>query len=211
MWSNFLGIIQGFFCLYLLLMNGVFGVDGDEVESVSVMEGDSVTLYTHITELQRDQQIMWQFGPRESRIAEIHKKIIDMYNSNKTFGDRLKLDSQTGSLTITNITITHTGLYKLNIISNRGSSYKRFNVTVYERVITERSHFIPLIAVAVAVVVVLLAVALGVRYCPRKNNKQAGKAQIKEIIYTEPMWPQRFENVADVVEADRTIYSRVIT
>ncbi|XP_073717542.1 uncharacterized protein [Misgurnus anguillicaudatus] len=207
MWSYFLGIIQGFFCLYLLLMNGVFGVDGDEVKSVSVMEGDSVTLHTDITEIQRDDQILWQFGSNKTRIAEIYKENIDTKDSKKTFGDRLKLDSQTGSLTITNITITHTGIYQLQIISNRGSQYNIFNVTVYERVITERSHFILLIAVAVAVV--LLAVALGVRYCPRKNYKQA--AQTKEIIYTQPMWPQRFENMADVVEADRTIYSRVIT
>ncbi|XP_073718442.1 uncharacterized protein [Misgurnus anguillicaudatus] len=131
MWSYFLRTMQCFFCLYLLLMNGVFGVDGDEVKSVSVMEGDSVTLNTDITEIQRDDQILWMFGPRETRIAEIHKKSIDMYNSNEIFGDRLNLDSQTGSLIITNITITHTGLYKLQIISNRGTSYKRFNITVY--------------------------------------------------------------------------------
>nr|XP_055074171.1 natural killer cell receptor 2B4-like isoform X1 [Misgurnus anguillicaudatus] len=133
MWSNFLGIIQGFFCLYLLLMNGVFGVDGDEVKSVSVMEGDSVTLHTDITEIQRDDQILWMFGPRETRIAEIIKRanlsFID--DNDGRFKGTLKLDTQTGSLTITNITITHTGLYKLQIISNRGTSYKRFNVTVY--------------------------------------------------------------------------------
>nr|XP_055072972.1 uncharacterized protein LOC129452933 [Misgurnus anguillicaudatus] len=107
----------------------VFGVD--KVKSVSVMEGDSVTLHTDITEIQRDDHIVWMFGPKETRIAEIYKKIIDMYDSNEIFGDRLKLDNQTGSLTITNITITHTGLYKLTIISNRGTSFKRFNVTVY--------------------------------------------------------------------------------
>ncbi|XDV22545.1 hypothetical protein PO909_027421 [Leuciscus waleckii] len=40
------------------------------------------------------------------------------------------MDSQTGSLTIRNITTEHTGLYKLTII-RRETSYKRFNVTVY--------------------------------------------------------------------------------
>nr|XP_055072970.1 natural killer cell receptor 2B4-like [Misgurnus anguillicaudatus] len=131
MWSYFLRNMQCFFCLYLLLLNGVFGVDGDEVKSVSVMEGDSVTLHTDITQIQRDDHILWMFGPQETRIAENYKKSIDMFDSNEIFRDRLKLDSQTGSLTITNITITHTGLYKLQIISNRGTSYKRFNVTVY--------------------------------------------------------------------------------
>ncbi|XP_073718446.1 uncharacterized protein, partial [Misgurnus anguillicaudatus] len=119
------------FVLNEFCVSGVFGADGDEVKSVSVMEGDSVTLHTDITQIQRDDHILWMFGPQETRIAENYKKIIDMYNSNEIFRDRLKLDSQTGSLTITNITITHTGLYKLTIISNRGTSYKRFNVIVY--------------------------------------------------------------------------------
>ncbi|XP_073718444.1 uncharacterized protein [Misgurnus anguillicaudatus] len=113
--------------LFLVCVTGVFGPD--EVKSVSVMEGDSVTL--NITETLTDQQIVWMFGPRETRIAEIFKKSIDMYDSNEIFGDRLKLDSQTGSLTITNIKITHTGLYKLQIISNRGNLQKSFRVSVY--------------------------------------------------------------------------------
>ncbi|XP_073717539.1 uncharacterized protein [Misgurnus anguillicaudatus] len=129
MWSYFQRIIQCFLWLYFKNGSCVFGVD--EVKSVSLMEGDFVTLLTDITELQKDHLILWMFGPKETRIAEIHKKNIDMYNSNEIFGDRLNLDSQTGSLTITNITITHSGLYKLTIISNNGTSYKRFNVTVY--------------------------------------------------------------------------------
>ncbi|KAF4097483.1 hypothetical protein G5714_021491 [Onychostoma macrolepis] len=119
-----------FFCLCFLLWNGVFGADADEVKSVSVMEGDSVTLNTDVT-LLRDDQILWMFGPKETRIAEIYKQNIDMYDSNETFGDRLQMDSQTGSLTIRNIRTEHTGLYKLQIFSNRGNSYKRFSVTVY--------------------------------------------------------------------------------
>nr|XP_055072977.1 natural killer cell receptor 2B4-like [Misgurnus anguillicaudatus] len=112
-------------------VSGVFGVD--EVKSVSVMEGDSVTLHTDITQIQTDQQIVWMFGPQETRIAEIIKRVNSSFidDNDERFKGTLKLDSQTGSLTITNITITHTGLYKLTIISNRGTSYKRFNVTVY--------------------------------------------------------------------------------
>ncbi|KAL0160701.1 hypothetical protein M9458_044426, partial [Cirrhinus mrigala] len=72
------------------------------------------------------------FGPQETRIAEIHKLNIDMYDSNETFGDRLKMDSETGSLTIRNIKTEHSGVYKLQIIS-KTTSYKRFNVTVYTR------------------------------------------------------------------------------
>ncbi|KAI2646034.1 CD48 antigen [Labeo rohita] len=71
------------------------------------------------------------FGPQETRTAGIYKQIIDMYDSNKTFGDRLQMDSQTGSLTIRNIRTEHSGLYKLQIFSNKGTSHKRFNVTAY--------------------------------------------------------------------------------
>ncbi|XP_067252608.1 CD48 antigen-like [Chanodichthys erythropterus] len=117
--------------LILFVLSGVFG-DTDEVKSVSVMEGDSVTLNTDVTEVQSNDQILWMFGPRDTRIAQIFKQIIDMYNSNEIFGHRLQIDSQTGSLTIRNIRSEHSGLYKLQIISDiRGTSYKRFSVTVY--------------------------------------------------------------------------------
>ncbi len=108
----------------------VFG-DTDVMKSVSVTEGDSVTLNTDVTEVQRDDQILWMFGPKETRIAEIYKQSIDMFSSNEIFGDRLQLDSFTGSLIIRNIRTTDSGLYKLQIRSNRGNSDKTFNITVY--------------------------------------------------------------------------------
>ncbi|KAA0711979.1 hypothetical protein E1301_Tti012720 [Triplophysa tibetana] len=109
----------------------LFGVDADEVKSVSVMEGDSVTLYNDLTDIQRRDHILWMFGAKESRIAEIYKQSIDIEGGIEIFGDRLNLDSQSGSLIITNITITDSGLYKLGIFGDRETSYKRFNVTVY--------------------------------------------------------------------------------
>ncbi len=69
------------------------------------------------------------FGPKESRIAEIYKQVDNMFDSTVTFGDRLQMDSQTGSLTIRNISSEHTGLYKLAVISGN-TSLKRFCVTV---------------------------------------------------------------------------------
>jgi len=107
----------------------VFG-DSDEVKSVSVTEGDSVSLNTDVTEVLIDDQILWMFGPQETRIAEIHNQKIKYFN-NERFRDRLQMDNQTGSLTIRNIRSEHTGLYKLTVIISRGTSYKRFNVTVY--------------------------------------------------------------------------------
>ncbi|XP_042612094.1 SLAM family member 5-like isoform X1 [Cyprinus carpio] len=129
--------------LILFVLCGVFG-DTDLMKSVSVTEGDSVTLNTDVTEVQRDDQILWMFGPKETRIVEIYKHIIDMFNSNEIFGDRLQMDSFTGSLTIRNIRRTDSGLYKRQIRSNRGSSDKTFSVTVYAHlpvpVITSNSY-----------------------------------------------------------------------
>ncbi|KAI2646035.1 T-lymphocyte surface antigen Ly-9 [Labeo rohita] len=95
------------------------------------MEGDSVTLNTNVTERQRNYQIVWKFEPKGIQIAVIYMQSIDMNGSNVIFGDRLQMDSQTGSLTIRNIRTEHSGLYKLQIFSNRETSHKRFNVTVY--------------------------------------------------------------------------------
>ncbi|XP_051977629.1 hepatocyte cell adhesion molecule-like isoform X3 [Xyrauchen texanus] len=118
--------------LWLWLAFGVFGVDTDGLKSVSVMEGDSVTLHTDVTEIQRDYLILWMFGPQETRIAEIIKRVNSIDDGDDgRFRDKLQLDDQTGSLIIRNIRIKHSGLYKLMIISIRGTSYKRFSVTVY--------------------------------------------------------------------------------
>uniref|UniRef100_A0A672KGS5 Ig-like domain-containing protein n=1 Tax=Sinocyclocheilus grahami TaxID=75366 RepID=A0A672KGS5_SINGR len=109
----------------------VFAGDTDVMKSVSVTEGDSVTLNTNVTEVQRDEQILWMFGPKETRIAELYKRSIDMFSSDVTFGDRLQLDSFTGSLTIRNLRSTDAGLYKRQIRSDRENSDKTFDVTVY--------------------------------------------------------------------------------
>ncbi|XP_016112334.1 uncharacterized protein [Sinocyclocheilus grahami] len=125
-----------FVCFCLWLLDGVSGVYTDETyEMISVMEGDSVTLNTDVTEIQRDDQILWMFKLQnsETRIAEIYKQIISIYDNkenNERFRGRLQIDEQTGSLTITNINKLHSGLYKLQII-NGGVKYKSFNLAVY--------------------------------------------------------------------------------
>ncbi|XP_042612080.1 uncharacterized protein LOC109068858 [Cyprinus carpio] len=120
-----------FVCFCLWLLDGVSGVYSDETV-ISVMEGDSITLNTDVTELQKDDQILWTFrlNSSETRIAEIHKQIIYIYDNNERFRDRLKIDEQTGSLTITNINKLHSGLYKLQIISGV-IKHKCFNLAVY--------------------------------------------------------------------------------
>ncbi len=103
----------------------------DEERTVSVKEGESVTLKTD-AEIRRDDQILWVFGPQETLIAGIKsetREITTFDGADGRFRDKLKLD-KTGSLTITNITTEHIGVYKLQTISSRGTSYQRFIVTV---------------------------------------------------------------------------------
>ncbi|XDV23594.1 hypothetical protein PO909_028113 [Leuciscus waleckii] len=116
--------------LFCLCRNclGVFG------DSVSVMEGDSVTLNTDLTEIHEDDDILWTFRHEKSVLAKISRVISSISDDgpDERFRDRLKLDNQTGSLTITNTTTEHTGVYKL-LISGVKSSSKLFNVSVYAR------------------------------------------------------------------------------
>ncbi|KAA0711957.1 hypothetical protein E1301_Tti023209 [Triplophysa tibetana] len=110
-----------------LCSSGVFG-DADEVKSVSGIEGENVTLLTNVTELQSAHMIMWSFGPQETCIARIHRKAneISIHDDvlDGRFRDRLQVDNQTGSLTITNITTQHSGLYRWTIYSIKVISYK---------------------------------------------------------------------------------------
>ncbi len=102
-------------------------------ESVSVTQGHSVTLHTGVTEIREDDDILWKYGAEKSQIAKMKKKkqIFSIYDGpDGRFRDRLKLDHQTGSLTITNITTQHAGVYQLEIAGAKKSS-KIFNVSVY--------------------------------------------------------------------------------
>ncbi|KAF4097213.1 natural killer cell receptor 2B4-like [Onychostoma macrolepis] len=111
---------------------GVFG------ESVSVIEGDSVTLNTDLTEIHEDDDILWKYGSEDSLIAEINRgdQIFSTFNGTTgRFRDRLTLDKQTGSLTIANITTEHAGLYEIQISGDKLSS-KTFSVSVYARLPT---------------------------------------------------------------------------
>ncbi|ROL41922.1 hypothetical protein DPX16_0465 [Anabarilius grahami] len=98
------------------------------------MEGDSVTLNTGITEIHEDEDILWRFGAEKSVIAIINResRIFSIYDEvpDGRFRDRLKLDDQTGSLTITNITTEHDGLYEIKMSGAKDSS-KTIRVSVY--------------------------------------------------------------------------------
>ncbi len=97
------------------------------------MEGDSVSLHTGVEANQQDR-IRWYFN--DTRIAQITGDLsfictdVQCNEGTGRFRDRLKLDHQTGSLTIMNTRTTDSGLYKLQISSSNINSAKRFSVTV---------------------------------------------------------------------------------
>ncbi|KAL0161415.1 hypothetical protein M9458_045140, partial [Cirrhinus mrigala] len=96
----------------------------------SVNEGDYVTLHTD-TEIQSNDLIQWKFG--DTVIAEIDKatkRIHPHDGPDGRFRGRLKLNNQTGSLTITNTRTTDSGDYELRISSSRRTINRRITVTV---------------------------------------------------------------------------------
>uniref|UniRef100_A0A8C1T3Y5 Uncharacterized LOC109065650 n=1 Tax=Cyprinus carpio TaxID=7962 RepID=A0A8C1T3Y5_CYPCA len=105
--------------------------DDDDKNDVSVMEGDSVTLHTGVKTNQQDR-VTWYFD--DTRIAQItgnHSKICRDDHCKERFKGRLKLNNQTGDLTITNIRTTDAGVYQLQTISRR-MIQKIFSVAVHD-------------------------------------------------------------------------------
>ncbi|KTF92890.1 hypothetical protein cypCar_00036819 [Cyprinus carpio] len=106
---------------------GVFGV---EEITMSVTEEDFVTLHTGVKTNHQDR-IRWYYN--DIRIAQITGNLIKTCKDvqcDEIFRDRLELDNQTGSLSITSIMTADAGHYKLKILGNP-SSEKIFNVTVH--------------------------------------------------------------------------------
>ncbi|XDV23842.1 hypothetical protein PO909_028227 [Leuciscus waleckii] len=118
-----------------VFVTGVSAAERDEVKRESVKEGESVTLDPGVIKNPNDS-MTWYFN--EIVIAEMtgdQSKICTDVQCKERFRDRLKLDHQTGSLTITDTRNTDSGLYKLQIIIIINSSFsitrvKRFNITV---------------------------------------------------------------------------------
>ncbi|XP_026054387.1 uncharacterized protein LOC113040258 isoform X4 [Carassius auratus] len=173
------------------------------------MEGESVTLHTGVKTNQRDR-IRWYFN--DTRIAQMtgdQSKIctdVQCNEDTERFRDRLKLDHQTGSLTIMNIRNTDAGDYYVETIISGNISEKIFSVTITggsgsKEVQMKRmmemegasdtlnngavnkqesdqgsGNLVPAVPVAVLLV---LAVGVGVTYwCYRKNKPRKRNASI---------------------------------
>ncbi len=103
---------------------------GDAVKSVSVTERESVTLEI---EVKADDQIQWRFGHILIALINRQRGKIQVFDDvlDERFRDRLELDHQTGSLTITDTRTTDSGLYEVKITSSTQTHLNTFNLTVY--------------------------------------------------------------------------------
>ncbi|XP_026054831.1 uncharacterized protein LOC113040795 [Carassius auratus] len=120
--------------IFNVAVSGVSAAERDEIKRKSVKEGESVTLYTGEIKNPNDLKT-WYFN--ETRIAEItgdQSKICSDVQCKERFRDRLKLDHQTGSLTIMNTRTTDSGDYTLQINRSRFTIMRSFSVSVSAKV-----------------------------------------------------------------------------
>ncbi|XP_073793187.1 uncharacterized protein [Danio rerio] len=98
------------------------------------MEGDSVTLESGVAELKEEDVVTWLFGPKKTQIAEVDTDAAISSTSDGDavgFRNRLKLDNQTGSLTIMNTRIADSGVYQQTLSGKTKPTTLNFRVTVY--------------------------------------------------------------------------------
>ncbi|KAK2906675.1 hypothetical protein Q8A67_005660 [Cirrhinus molitorella] len=158
-------------------VNGVSAAEREKMKRKSVKEGESVTLDPGVIK-QANHVMTWYFN--DTLIAEItgdpNKTCTDLH-CHERFRDRLKLDHQTGSLTIRNIRITDSGVYELKISSSSSSRLHRrrrsinrvksFDVTVIN---SGLSLGIVAGLSAIFLLLVAAAVAVGVIFYRRRNS-----------------------------------------
>ncbi|XP_058618040.1 uncharacterized protein LOC131531351 isoform X2 [Onychostoma macrolepis] len=109
---------------------GVSTAEQDEMKRKSVKEGESVTLDPGLIKKPNDT-MKWHFNDvLIAEFTEDQNKICTDDLCDGRFRDRLKLDHQTGSLTITNTRTTDSGDYQLQIINSQSSIIRSFGITV---------------------------------------------------------------------------------
>ncbi|XP_056304475.1 uncharacterized protein LOC130216608 [Danio aesculapii] len=159
------------------------GANGVETVSVSVKEAVSVTLHAAV-EMNFNKDIEWYFNG--ILIAQVHSTAsvsftctdVQCNKVNERFRDRLKLDHQTGDLTIMTTRRTDSGVYHLKTTNHRG---KLYSVSVHDATHTEEKPVIVsvLVVVAAAVVVVVAAGVISF-FKNHKSSRQNDSAHTEE-------------------------------
>ncbi|KAF4097217.1 carcinoembryonic antigen-related cell adhesion molecule 1-like [Onychostoma macrolepis] len=148
--------------IFSVAVHDVSASERDEMKTKSVKAGESVTIDPGIGR-KANNLMKWYFN--DFPIAEItgdQSQICTDVQCDERFRDRLKLNNQTGSLTITDTRTTDSGLYKLEITSIRISIRRRRRRSIS---ITREKSFSVLVtdsglsSGAVAGIVVLLVAA----------------------------------------------------
>ncbi|KAI1887606.1 hypothetical protein AGOR_G00192050 [Albula goreensis] len=113
----------------LFLLSDLLCAVKSELRTLKETEGNTVTLNPHLTQEKRDSDILWLFRHESSDtvIAVRFKGQIETDYIDR-FRDRLQLDRQTGSLTISNLTTSDSGVYHIQ------GSLVKFNLTIYSPV-----------------------------------------------------------------------------
>ncbi|XP_059424771.1 uncharacterized protein LOC132159250 [Carassius carassius] len=123
----------------LVCVSDVPAARRDEMKTKSVVEGEPVTLHPGVT---KTPNVVMTWYCNETLIAEItgdQSKICSDVQCKERFRDRLKLDHQTGSLTITNTRTTDSGEYKLQIRSSRFANIRITSLKSFSTSITAPS------------------------------------------------------------------------
>nr|XP_009294351.1 uncharacterized protein si:dkey-182g1.2 isoform X2 [Danio rerio] len=123
----------------LLLIKGVLGVEPNSVKTLEVTEGDPVFLDSCVTEIQKDDKVVWKFGSRV--IATIASNSALLYDTDDgIFAGKLQVNDKTGDLIIRNPRPKHSGVYEVKITSvNSAMPCKTFRVAVLDAMPTEVS------------------------------------------------------------------------
>ncbi|XP_050961244.1 uncharacterized protein LOC127162501 isoform X2 [Labeo rohita] len=183
---------------FSVTVHDVPAAEQDEMKRKSVKEGESVTLDPGVMKNQNDL-MTWHFN--DLCIAEISEepgKIctdVQSKDGDERFRNRLELDHQTGSLTITNTTITDSGVYKLQINSSSFSIIRSFSVTVTDSCLS--SAAVAGICAAVVGVLMLMAIYLYLLHClvKRINTRMKHSDQANGV---NGWWP----NQSDILLMD---------
>ncbi|XP_042609893.1 uncharacterized protein LOC109078442, partial [Cyprinus carpio] len=139
----------------------------DEIQRKTLEKGESFT-FDPCDIKNKDNVMVWYFN--ETLIAEItgdQSKICTVDECKERFRDRLKLDHQTGSLTITNTRTTDSGDYKLLISSRSFIIHRHHSISIISEKnfsVNDRS-VLSYVIIGICVAVLLVLAGLIGRIC----------------------------------------------